>query len=116
MAYIAEAVLLFNIIAGKSRLASFQARLEARVFCSFAVILDSSWLHGHTPGAEREAIFRKPFRVDHLLPDDDRNDVKMFVYVMVDLLGIIPFIQDDVREGQMGITIWTAPPKLDKIC
>ena len=82
----------------------FSAPLEAGVLCSSAVILYALWFHGDSPGTEGEAIFREAGGINHLLSDDDRNDAELFIDVLVNLLRVIPSVQDDVGKRKIGIS------------
>ena len=103
MTYVPEAVLLFQIIAKRKHLLRFLALLEAGVLCPFSVIFDALWFHRGSPRTNRKAVFCEPLGINHLLADDDRNDVEVFIDILVNLLGVISPVQNDVSELKVRI-------------
>ena len=79
------------------------ADLEAGVFCSLPFIVQTLWFHGKTPAAQGVAILAETFRIDHLLPDNDGNDVKEFVNVLMIFICIIALVQDEVSEREIWL-------------
>jgi hypothetical protein len=81
--------------------------LKQAYFVLFLSYFDALWFHGRSPRTKRKAVFCEPFGKNHLLSDDDRNDVEVFIDILMDPLGVIPPVQNDVSK-QKG---WVAPPQ-----
>lgn len=56
-------------------------------------------------------------RINHLLPEDDGDHVKLLVDVLMDLLSVITPVQDDVGKQQIGVTVpqLVEQPKDDRL-
>jgi hypothetical protein len=64
----------------------------------FPFIIDTFRFHRYSPRAQRITLLRKYFRIDHLLPNDYGDDTERCIDVMVDFLGIIALVQDNIGK------------------
>ena len=104
VACVSVLALFFVIITRKKDwLFFFSAQLEAGIFRSPVLILNAFWLQRYTPWTERKSVFRVPFGINHLLPDDDRNDAEVFIDILVNFLGVVPPVQNDVSKRKVGV-------------
>ena len=75
------------------------------IVLAFMPIFNSTGFHCKTPGTQRIPIASKSFWIDHLFPYNDGYNSKHLVYVVVDFIGVIPSVQNDISELIVRISV-----------